>query len=235
MAEFKDRINEALEIRKMKAADLAKLSGVNEGAISQYRIGAYEATQRTLDKLSKALNVSVPWLMGYDVPMDRAQTFGDILGNLRRNRVVSLNEISEATGISRTSLTMYETDRIKPTSDALVAIADYFGVSLDYLHGRATADTLTPHEQTVITQYRAKPHLQEAVDKLLDVPPQIENPLDYGSIAALGGELNRAGKKKVKTTLHNAESPLPDEIQKDIARELEHITGTAAKKSTASK
>ncbi len=228
MAEFKDRINEALEIRKMKAADLAKLSGVNEGAISQYRIGAYEATQRTLDKLSKALNVSVPWLMGYDVPMDRPQTIGDILKNLRRNRAVSLNDLSEATGISKNALSMYESEKAKPSFDTLEVIADFFGVSLDYLHGRTTVDNLTTHEREVITQYRAKPHLQEAVDKLLDVPPQIETPLAFGSIAALGGEINRSGKKKVITTLHNSDTlPLPDEIQKDIERELESISAAA--------
>ena len=38
-------------------------------SISQYRAGKYKASQRSLDKLARALNVSIPWLMGADVPM----------------------------------------------------------------------------------------------------------------------------------------------------------------------
>lgn len=64
MAEFKDRLGEALALRDMKPADLARASGVSEGAISQYRRGGYNATQRNLEKISKALRVPIPWLMG---------------------------------------------------------------------------------------------------------------------------------------------------------------------------
>ena len=71
MATFKDRLEEALSIRNMKPADLAKISGISEGAISQYRNGGYKATQRNLEKLSKALGVAIPWLMGYNVPIER--------------------------------------------------------------------------------------------------------------------------------------------------------------------
>lgn len=70
MAEFKDRLNEAMWIRHISAAELSRISEVNEGAISQYRAGKYKASQRSLDKLAHALNVSIPWLMGADVPME---------------------------------------------------------------------------------------------------------------------------------------------------------------------
>lgn len=69
MTTFKDRLNEALILRNMKPAELAKISEINEGAISQYRKGAYKANQPNLEKLAKALNVSIPWLMGGDVPL----------------------------------------------------------------------------------------------------------------------------------------------------------------------
>jgi SOS-response transcriptional repressors (RecA-mediated autopeptidases) len=65
--EFKDRLNQALSMRKISAAELARVSGVNEGAISQYRKGGYKANQYNLEKMAKALNVSIPWLMGANV------------------------------------------------------------------------------------------------------------------------------------------------------------------------
>ena len=69
MPEFKERLDEAMRIRDISAAELSRISKVNEGAISQYRAGKYKASQRSLDKLARALNVSIPWLMGADVPM----------------------------------------------------------------------------------------------------------------------------------------------------------------------
>ena len=69
MPEFKERLDEAMRIRDISAAELSRISKVTEGAISQYRAGKYKASQRSLDKLARALNVSIPWLMGADVPM----------------------------------------------------------------------------------------------------------------------------------------------------------------------
>lgn len=64
MAEFKDRLEEALNIRNIKPSELSQKTGIGEGAISQYRKGAYKASQRNLEKISRALDFSIPWLMG---------------------------------------------------------------------------------------------------------------------------------------------------------------------------
>lgn len=64
MAEFKDRLEQALQIRNMKPSELSKATGIGEGAISQYRKGGYKASQRNLEKISRALNFPIAWLMG---------------------------------------------------------------------------------------------------------------------------------------------------------------------------
>lgn len=64
MATFQERLESALMLRSMSPADLSKETGIGEGAISQYRKGAYKATQRNLEKIAKALRVPIPWLMG---------------------------------------------------------------------------------------------------------------------------------------------------------------------------
>lgn len=66
---FSARLTEALTARDKTAADIAKATGVPESAISNYKHGIYEAKQDRVYLLSKALNVSPAWLMGYDVPM----------------------------------------------------------------------------------------------------------------------------------------------------------------------
>lgn len=70
MDKFSNRLQEALTIRKISAAELSRIIGVNEGTISNYKKGVYEPKQRRLECIAKALNVSIPWLMGADVPMN---------------------------------------------------------------------------------------------------------------------------------------------------------------------
>ena len=64
MATFAERLNEALSIRDVTAAELSRITGISEGSISQYRRGTFEAAQRNLDLIATALNISIPWLMG---------------------------------------------------------------------------------------------------------------------------------------------------------------------------
>lgn len=64
MSTFHDRLESALILRDMSPAELSKATGIGEGAISQYRKGAYKASQRSLEKIASALRVSIPWLMG---------------------------------------------------------------------------------------------------------------------------------------------------------------------------
>lgn len=70
MTDFATRFCEALEIRHISAAELSRKLNINEGTISQYKKGLYEPKQRRLQAIAEILNVSIPWLMGADVPME---------------------------------------------------------------------------------------------------------------------------------------------------------------------
>jgi repressor LexA len=69
MAKFAERLNAALKIRNITPAELAKRIGLNEGSLSNYRSGKYEPKQVRLEQIADVLHVSIPWLMGGDVPM----------------------------------------------------------------------------------------------------------------------------------------------------------------------
>ena len=70
-ANFKDRLQEAMRLRDVTAAELSRKTGLSKAQLSQYVNGTYEAKQLALHKLAVALNVSEVWLMGYDVPCER--------------------------------------------------------------------------------------------------------------------------------------------------------------------
>ena len=70
-AEIKDRLREALALRRMRASDLVELSGVPKSAISFYLAGKSKPKADRLYTIAKVLDVSEVCLMGYDVPMAR--------------------------------------------------------------------------------------------------------------------------------------------------------------------
>ena len=70
MDSFSNRFKKALELRHLTAADFSRLSGTSEATISQYKKGLYVPKQKRLEQYSNLLKVSIPWLMGADVPME---------------------------------------------------------------------------------------------------------------------------------------------------------------------
>lgn len=74
----------------------------------------------------------------------------DILKDLRRQKgFKSAQDFCEAVGISYNTYQNYETGKRIPTADILCALADFYGVTTDYLLGRSEdAGTLLDRVQT---------------------------------------------------------------------------------------
>lgn len=64
-------------------------------------------------------------------------TFKDRLKELRKNKKVTQKQVGEAIGSSERVIRNYEIGYREPAFSYLIALADYFGVSLDYLVGRS--------------------------------------------------------------------------------------------------
>ena len=67
---IKDRLNEALSLRGMTAAELANAAGMYKSSLSRYLTGENIPRSKAIGKLAQALNVSPAWILGYDVPME---------------------------------------------------------------------------------------------------------------------------------------------------------------------
>ena len=68
------RLQEIMEKNQIKQADLARMTGISRGAVSNYVLGRYEPKSDIINKFAKALNCSEMWLWGYDVPMAREKS-----------------------------------------------------------------------------------------------------------------------------------------------------------------
>lgn len=59
------RLNEAFNASGLTQTELCERTGLTKGAISSYLSGRYFPKQKTIERLANALNVSIPYLMGY--------------------------------------------------------------------------------------------------------------------------------------------------------------------------
>lgn len=64
-------------------------------------------------------------------------TLSERLIELKNTRNLLQKDIASAVGLSLRSYQRYEYGERQPTADILIALADYFDVSLDYLCGRS--------------------------------------------------------------------------------------------------
>lgn len=63
--------------------------------------------------------------------------YSDRIKQLRNEKSVSQKQLSIGTDLTVTAIQNYEYGTRKPSYDALIALADFFDVSIDYLVGRS--------------------------------------------------------------------------------------------------
>ena len=90
VAELKTRLQTAMDMNNKKSVDLVNDLGIPKSAMSQYLSGkSKDMDSKRLYKICSYLNVSEAWMMGFDVPMERAvvqknnDTMADIIVRMR--------------------------------------------------------------------------------------------------------------------------------------------------------
>ena len=62
--------------------------------------------------------------------------FAQRLKELRIENGLSQDELAKQVGLTHTAIGLWELDKRVPNLNAVIALADFFGVSLDYIAGR---------------------------------------------------------------------------------------------------
>ena len=95
---FKERLTEALQARHMRAAELARHTGLSKARISQYVNGKFVPKPEALLNISEVLGVSELWLLGKTDDMTPAPSLTipcpENLSPLRLRRYPVLGEIA---------------------------------------------------------------------------------------------------------------------------------------------
>jgi len=65
----------------------------------------------------------------------------DVLKEVRKAAKKTQIQVANMLGVTQAAYAMYENGSRSPTNDMLIKLADYFGVSVDYLLGRPECPT----------------------------------------------------------------------------------------------
>lgn len=69
---IKTRLKKAMEIKNVKAVELSEATGIPKSAISQYLSGYASPKQDRITLISDYLGINEPWLMGFNIPMNKS-------------------------------------------------------------------------------------------------------------------------------------------------------------------
>ena len=102
---------------------------------------------------------------------------------LRNQKGISQQQLAAVLGVSQQSVNKYENHNVEPDIATLVAMADYFGTTIDCMVGRccddvghSAWDTLTLEEKQLIADYRRLSKTERAcVDAVISTYKRLED------------------------------------------------------------
>ena len=94
---FAERLREAIDVRDVSMAEVARNTNISTAAISRYLRGDYEPKQDKMYSLAKYLMVNPAWLMGFDVEKAITKDFYPIENIRLKSDIGSTKDVSYET------------------------------------------------------------------------------------------------------------------------------------------
>nr|DAN96903.1 MAG TPA: Repressor protein CI [Caudoviricetes sp.] len=120
----------------------------------------------------------------------------EIYCKLRDERGVKDADVVKETGITKSTFSDWKNGRSKPKNDKLQKIADYFGVTLDYL---TTGKESSEKKEITLTQKDERDIAKKLAGIMRDIKTQEDGPLYYN-----GQEIDQTSLELLESALNNA-------------------------------
>ena len=139
--QFKKRLNDLIDDLEITKYEFAKLVNVSVPVITRATIYGIIPSLRPLIKIADYFHVSLEYLLG-DVEKDNfyqsenPTTFHVRLAELTNEKGTTYAEIAHRMPFTKTYFYEWQKDKTLPSLEYLIALADDFHVSIDYLLGR---------------------------------------------------------------------------------------------------
>ncbi|MGE5572991.1 MAG: helix-turn-helix domain-containing protein [Bacteroidota bacterium] len=96
---------------------------------------------------------------------------GEQIAHLRKAKGISQDELADLIGVSRGAISMYEINKREPDYETLQKLADFFGVSTDYLLGRTNKATRKDAARFVPVAPKTR-KLYDVISRAEDLPEE---------------------------------------------------------------
>ena len=164
-----EKIKEYRKKRSLSQRDFASLLNVANGTISLWENNLRVPDLDIIKNISTVLEVPIHELLELentaekqDIPVVSTSSLKhNQIKELRKEKNITQNQLAAAIGVSRSSVAMWETNNTQPDFDLIKKLADYFGVSIDYLLGYEIKPTeqkenleITSQEKVVIEKIK---------------------------------------------------------------------------------
>lgn len=120
----------------------------------------------------------------------------EIYCKLRDDRGVKDADVVKETGITKSTFSDWKNGRSKPKNDKLQKIADYFGVTLDYL---TTGKESSEKKEITLTSKDERDIAKKLAGIMQDIKTQEDGPLYYN-----GQEIDQTSLDLLESALNNA-------------------------------
>ncbi|MCY7083790.1 helix-turn-helix domain-containing protein [Streptococcus oralis] len=146
MEKFHEKLKVLRKEKRLTQKSLSNMLNISQGAYAQWENGKREPNFEKLSLLACIFDVSIDFLLSEYLEMsketylklkeEKKNLFSVRLKELRLQHGFSQEELAEQIGIKQNSYSDWENGKCKPNYEKLEKIADFFGVSLDWLFGR---------------------------------------------------------------------------------------------------
>lgn len=123
--------------------ELGKKLGVSKQTVSAWERGVSEVSNNTLVALTSLFPVTMDYLLG----MNRRNHITNRLKALREENGMNQSELGKLLNVQGAAISKYESGEVPLTGETIVSLAEYFGVTTDYLLG-VEGDTMSTEENT---------------------------------------------------------------------------------------
>ncbi len=149
-----DRFLELLNERGITAYRVAKDTGLNPTTFTDWKKGKSSPKTDKLQKIADYFDVSLDWLTGNSNFRSVQKAFNPEKENdsykvfelLLKEHDTTPYKVAKDTGIATATLSDWKNGKYTPKQDKMQKIADYFGVTIDYL---MTGKDSTPGETPI--------------------------------------------------------------------------------------
>lgn len=166
--------------RELTQKQLADLVGVTAATITKYEKGSLEPNLETINKIEKALGVSVSELI--DGGIKHGLSVGDQIRKYRKEKGLTQLELGQAINKSESTIRKYESNSVQPPISIIHMLAGILGVSSEFLI--ANID-----DEVDISTNLLKDYISNFEEEFLDVSNRSNISYDKGFLDGLKAAL----------------------------------------------